>query len=184
MRIISSSAMPEPMRQILAELERTGYVFTCYEQNNGRTFVQFLDEVEIIDTGKVEPCDTTIYIKKVTSFKPPLYSDRAIFATFICHAIEGNGAESFHRAIDILNYKAPIGKFVRDCDEGTREVFCVTNQGETYLTEEVESQSPDILYVSSCCVTHLNSELLAAHLEYHNKMKMKVFPMLERLRTC
>lgn len=175
--------MPEPMGQILAELERSGYVFTCYQQNNGRTFVQFLDEVEIIDTGKVEPCDTTIYIKKVTSFKPPIYSDRAIFATFICHTIEGKGAESFHRAIDILNYKAPIGKFVRDCDEGDRKVWYVTREGEIYRTEEVESQSQDILYVSNCCVTHLNSELLKGQLEYHNKMKMKVFPRLERLRN-
>ncbi|WP_293335968.1 hypothetical protein [Microcoleus sp. CAWBG58] len=183
MRIIPSSAMPEPLRQILAELESKGYKFTCYQKKNGETFIQFWDEVEIIDTDEVELCDTVIYIKRVVSLKPP-DSDYAIFATFICHGIEGNKAESFNKAVDTLNYKDLLGKFVRDCDDGVRYVLCFTNEGESFLTSEDQSESQDILYVTNHCVTHLNSEVVEARLEYHNKMKRKVFKMLEILKHC
>jgi len=183
-RTIPSSAMPEPMRQIFAELEMKGYEFTCYEKNNGETFVQSLDEVEIIDTSEVQPCDTTIYIKKVLGLKPPRYSYYAFFATFICHGVEGNGAEYFKRAVDKLNYKDSLGKFVSDCDDGTRYVLCFTKEGKSFLTSEEQSQSQDILYLTNHCVTHLTSEVVEARLEYHNKMKTKVFPMLEKFRNC
>lgn len=183
MRIIPSSAMPEPLRQILAELESKGYKFTCYQKKNGETFIQFWDEVQIIDTDEVELCDTVIYIKRVVSLKPP-DSDYAIFATFICHGIEGNKAESFNRAVDTLNYKDLLGKFVRDCDDGVRYVLCFTNEGESFLTSEDQSESQDILYVTNHCVTHLNSEVVEARLEYHNKMKRKVFTKLEKLKHC
>ncbi|WP_293348557.1 MULTISPECIES: hypothetical protein [unclassified Microcoleus] len=183
MRIIPSSAMPEPVRQILAELESKGYEFTCYQKKNGETFIQFSDEVKIIDTDEVEPCDTVIYIKKVVSLKPPRDSDYAIFATFICHGIEGNKAESFNKEVDTLNYKNLLGKFVRDCDDEVRYILCFTNEGESFLISEDQSESQDILYVTNHCVTHLNSEVVEARLEYHNKMKSKVFPMLEKLRN-
>lgn len=183
MRIIPSSAMPEPLRQILAELESKGYKFTCYQRKNGETFIQFEAEVEIIDTDEVKVCDTVIYIKRVVSLKPPRNSDYAIFATFICKGIEGKTVESFNKAVDTLNYKDSLGKFVRDCDDGVRYVLCFTNEGESFLTSEDQSECQDILYVTNHCVTHLNSEVVEARLEYHNKMKSKVFPMLEKLRN-
>lgn len=181
MRIIPSSAMPEPVRQILAELESKGYEFTCYEKKNGETFIQSWDEAEIIDTDEVQPCDTVICIKKIVYLKPP-DSDYAIFATFICHGIEGNKAESFNKAVDTLNYKNSLGKFVRDCDDENPDVLYFTNEGKIFLTSQEQSQSQDILYVTNHCVTHLTSEVVEARLEYHNKMKSKVFPMLEKLR--
>jgi hypothetical protein len=184
MRIIPCSGMPEPLRQIFAELESKGYEFTYYEKNNGETFVQSLDEVEIIDTDEVQPCDTVIYIEKVVSLKPPRDSNYAIFATFICHGIEGKISESFNRAVDTLNYKDSLGKFVRDCNDEVRYVLCFTNDGESFLTLEDKSASQDILYVTNHCVTHLNSEVVEARLEHHNKMKTKVFPMLEKFRNC
>ena len=183
MRTIPSSAMPEPLRQILAELERKGYEFTCYQKKNGETFIQFCAEVEIINTDEVEHCDTVIYIKRVVSLKPPRDSDYAIFATFICHGIEGNKAESFNKEVDTLNYKDSLGKFVRDCDDEVRYVLCFTNEGESFLISEDQSESQDILYVTNHCVTHLTSEVVEARLEYHARTKTKVFPTFEKMRN-
>ncbi len=149
--------MLEQMHQLLVDLQNKGYRFTDYTTESGKSFIVFWNEIKIVGSSQDYPCDTTICFKTV-DLKPPSYSEYAIFSTFICYGLNGSRSDSFNQAIDTLNYYNNIGKFVRDCRDGSQDVLFVTNE----------------------CVSHLTSELVAAHIDYHAKIKAKVILKLEK----
>ena len=181
MRTIPHSALPNPFNYILVELEEKGYTFTCYKQTKGQIFIHFWNEIEF-DNEKVYICDTTLHIEKIIGLKPPRNSIYAIFSTLICQEIGRDISASFKTTVDLLNYRNYLGKFVRDCYEGPQEVLYVLQEGESYVKTEMQYQSQHLLYLTNHCLNHVTSEVVEGHLEYHAKMKAKVFPKLKNLK--
>lgn len=148
--------MWEPLRLILADLEKSGYKFACNETEEGLPY--FVCWRNVRCGGRVYASDTTIHID-ILNPEQPGNSEYAIFCTLICEGLYRNSSESFDRAIDMLNYHY-FGKFVRDYAD----------------------RSQDVMYVTS--INSLTLEVVAEHLLHHVEVKGTLTLGLEKLRDC
>lgn len=184
MRKLSSSEMVKPLCDILAELETKGYVFTYYQSDDVPTFAVSWDEVEIIDTSEVKPCDTTIYFRKIIDLKPPRNSEYIIFSTLICDGIIGKRSERFNQAVDRLNCQNYLGKFVRHYQGDEQAIFGANNPDDEPNIYNINKDNIPcyVLYVTNHPLSFLTLEMVESHLEYHAQVKTKVTSRLEKLK--
>lgn len=183
MRKVSRSEMVEPLCDILAQLETKGYEFAYYQFDDLLPFAVSWDEVKIIDTGEVKPCDTTIYFHKIIDLKPPRNAEYMIFSTVICDGIIGKGSERFNQAVDRLNCQSYLGKFVRDYQGDEQAIFSMNNQNDEPTIYNTKDKIPyHVLYVTNHPLSSLTLEVVENRLEYHNKMKSNLTLRLEKLK--
>lgn len=192
MRIISSSKMPQPLREILKELkDDKGYNenedFICWRQLNNKFFVHFIDRVEL-ETGywglgkTIEyNCDTTVYIKKVNGMKPPKNSEYAIFSTPIPQ-LNIKEIDCFNEIVNNLNISNPTGKFVLfNHNQKTHQVFLVSRNSINFRIDiGQEKRNRSLVYVTNHCLSNLDSTVFEAHLQYHAMIIVGVHRALER----